>query len=90
MKIQKVEEIHFRRSLGMGAKYSDKTKEIFDKEALDLVKDAFEEALDLLNANKNTLDLLIDKLEKNKILDNKSVMIHMDNNVASNSISLLN
>ena len=67
------------RSLGMGAKYSDKTKEIFDKEALDLVKDAFEEALDLLNANKNTLDLLIDKLEKNKILDNKSVMIHIDN-----------
>ena len=66
------------RSLGMGAKYSDKTKEIFDKEALDLVKDAFEEALDLLNANKNTLDLLVDKLEKNKILDNKSVMKHIN------------
>ena len=67
------------RSLGMGAKYSDKTKEIFDKEALDLVKDAFEEALDLLNANKNTLDLLIDELEKNKILDSKSVMKFIKN-----------
>ena len=63
----------------MGAKYSDKTKEIFDKEALDLVKDAFEEALDLLNANKNTLDLLIDELEKNKILDSKNVMKFIKN-----------
>ena len=67
------------RSLGMGSKYSDKTKEIFDKEALDLVKDAFEDALDLLNANKNTLDLLIDELEKNKILDSKSVMKFIKN-----------
>jgi len=66
------------RSLGMGAKYSDKTKEIFDKEALDLVKDAFEEALDLLNANKDTLNVMIKDLEENKILDGNSIMKYMN------------
>ena len=67
------------RSLGMGAKYSDKTKEIFDKEALDLVKEAFEDALDLLNANKVIIDKLIDKLEKKKILNTEMVMNTMIN-----------
>ena len=69
------------RSLGMGAKYSDKTKEIFDRESLELVKIAFDEAVDLLTANKNILDILVDKLEKNKILDNDTVLKCLKDNM---------
>ena len=69
------------RSLGMGAKYSDKTKELFDRESLELVKIAFDEAVDLLTANKNILDILVDKLEKNKILDNDTVLKCLKDNM---------
>ncbi len=68
------------RSLGMGAKYSDKTKEIFDRESLELVKIAFDEAVDLLSANKKTLDILVEQLKKNKILDNNKFTKYLDEN----------
>ena len=69
------------RSLGMGAKYSDKTKEIFDRESLELVKIAFDEAIDLLSANKKTLDILVEELKKNKILDNNKFSKYLDENI---------
>lgn len=40
------------RSLGMGDKYSEKTKEIMDDESLTLVKDAYKEAYKLLSFHK--------------------------------------
>lgn len=69
------------RSLGMGAKYSDKTKEIFDRESLELVKVAFDEAVDLLGANKKILDILVDKLQENKILDSNIVTKYLNENI---------
>jgi cell division protease FtsH len=56
------------RSLTMGNKYSDKTKEIFDKESLQLVKNAYEEAKAFLIENKDTMNAIVDSLLKNEIL----------------------
>lgn len=44
------------RSLGMGDKYSDQTKEIMDRESLDLVKEAFAYALKILNQNYHIVE----------------------------------
>ena len=66
------------RSIGMGDKYSDKTKEIFDRESIELVKNAFNEAIDLLSANKKTLDHLVDLLENNQILNNETFFNNMN------------
>ena len=58
------------RSIGNGIKYSEKTKEIFDKESLKLVIEAFEEAKKILFENKDKIDILINKLLEKKILYN--------------------
>jgi len=56
------------RSLSMGAKYSEKTKDIFDKEVSQLVRGAYEEAKTILTENKELMDVIIQKLLENSIL----------------------
>lgn len=56
------------RSLGSGAKYSEKTKEIMDTESLELVRNAYDEAKLILNENRSLMDKVIKELlEKNTI-----------------------
>lgn len=61
------------RSLSMGAKYSEHTKEIFDKESLNLVKSAYSEAKTVLTENKESVDKLIQKLLENSVLTGEEV-----------------
>jgi cell division protease FtsH len=61
------------RSLSMGAKYSEHTKEIFDKESLNLVKSAYAEAKTVLSENKESVDKLIQKLLENGVLTGEEV-----------------
>jgi len=53
------------RSLGMGDKYSDKTKEIFDQESLDLINEAYSDAVQLIRRNKPFFEELVNILRKN-------------------------
>ena len=46
------------RSMGMGDRYSEKTKEKMDSESLDLVNEAYREALSILGANRDIIELL--------------------------------
>ena len=52
------------RSLAMGDKYSDNTKQIIDKESLELVQAAYDEAFEIITKYKNQIaqiaKLLID------------------------------
>jgi cell division protease FtsH len=50
------------RSLSMGDKYSDKTKQIFDKESINLVNMAYLEAKQLLEENRETMDKIVEEL----------------------------
>jgi cell division protease FtsH len=68
------------RSLSMGAKYSDHTKEIFDKESLNLVKCAYTEAKTILNENKEIMEVLIKKLLENSVLFGSDVIEIINNN----------
>ena len=61
------------RSLGGGDKYSEKTKEILDKESLDLVNNAYNDAKMILLENKEKMNILIDELLKNQTLYGKDV-----------------
>jgi len=47
------------RSLSAGQKYSEKVKEIADKEALELVNEAYQEAKELLIQNKKNVDEIV-------------------------------
>jgi cell division protease FtsH len=68
------------RSLSMGAKYSEHTKEIFDKESLNLVKSAYAEAKIILTENKEIMEALIQKLLENSILLGSDVIEIINNN----------
>jgi len=46
------------RSMAMGDKYSEKTKEKIDEESLDLVNEAYREALAILRANNEIIEVL--------------------------------
>lgn len=61
------------RSLSMGGKYSEHTKEIFDKESLNLVKSAYAEAKTVLAENRELMDILIQKLLENGVLTGEEV-----------------
>jgi cell division protease FtsH len=61
------------RSLSGGDKYSEKTKEILDKESLDLVNSAYNDAKMILLENKEKMNILIDELLKNQTLYGKDV-----------------
>jgi cell division protease FtsH len=50
------------RSLSMGDKYSDKTKQIFDKESINLVNMAYLEAKQLLEENREIMEKIVEEL----------------------------
>jgi cell division protease FtsH len=54
-------------------KYSENTKYIMDKESLDLVKEAYTQALEILNSNKNNLLNLSELLRNNTVLYKKDI-----------------
>jgi cell division protease FtsH len=56
------------KSIGLGIKYSDKTKETFDRESLNLVIEAYEEAKSILLKNKDNMDIIINKLLEKSVL----------------------
>ena len=76
------------RSLATGDKYSDKTREIFDRELLNLVKTAYEYALYILSKNKDKLNILIkllldnetlkDDIFKNNLPENRNYITEID------------
>ena len=56
------------RSLGSGDKYSEKTKEIMDRESLELVRNAYDESKRILSENREKMDIIINELlEKNTL-----------------------
>lgn len=59
------------RSIGSGAKYSEKTKEIMDTESLELVRNAYHEAKRILSENKNKIDIVVYKLLEQNTLYTK-------------------
>jgi cell division protease FtsH len=75
------------RSLSMGAKYSEHTKEIFDKESLNLVKSAYAEAKMILTENKELMDIIIQNLLENSILLGSDVNNIINNNTRINNIN---
>jgi len=72
------------RSLSMRAKYSEHTKEIFDKESLNLVKSAYAEAKMILTENKELMDIIIQNLLENSILLGNDVIQIINNNTRIN------
>lgn len=62
------------RSLSMGGKYSDNTKERFDKESLELVKKAYLDAKTILIENKESMEIIIQELLKNEVLTGKEMV----------------
>jgi len=78
------------RSMGMGDKYSEKTKEKMDEESLDLVNEAYREALAILRANEEMIQILKNILLKDITISGskfktyltlyKNTATHMDNN----------
>ena len=61
------------RNFGAGDKYSNKIKEIFDKESLELVNDAYQEAKTLLLENKESMQKIINELMEKKTLYGKDM-----------------
>lgn len=66
------------RSLAMGDKYSEYTRYIMDKEALDLVKEAYLEAKTILNNYYDKLLEMSNLLQERKILYNKDITDVLD------------
>ena len=63
------------RSLSVGSKYSQYTKYIMDKESLELVKEAYKEAKEILFFYKDKLLEITELLEKNTIVYKKDIDI---------------
>jgi cell division protease FtsH len=61
------------RSLGLGDKYSEKTKEIIDKESIELVNDALDTAKYILSNHREKMDIIIKELLKNNTLYGKEL-----------------
>lgn len=61
------------RSMAFGEKYSEYTKSVMDKESLELVKNAYSEAKDLLQKNWEKVLLISDLLKNNTILYEKDL-----------------
>ena len=62
------------RSLAMGARYSDKTREKMDEESLTLVKEAYKEAFQILSRNKNMLSVLCKELLEKETISGKDLL----------------
>jgi len=56
------------RTLGAGAKYSEKTKELMDAESLELVRNAYDEAKRILSENREQMDAIVEALLEKNIL----------------------
>jgi ATP-dependent Zn protease len=61
------------RNIGMGDKYSEKTKELSDTESLDLVNNAYREAINLILEKKEKMNILIDLLLNSTTLSGKII-----------------
>jgi len=61
------------RSLAMGSKYSQNTKYIMDKESLELVKEAYQEAKEILTSKMESLIHFSELLQNNTILYKKDI-----------------
>jgi cell division protease FtsH len=61
------------RSLALGDKYSEHTRLIMDRESLDLVKDAYSKAKDILEKNKDKLIEFSELLQNNTIIYNRDL-----------------
>ena len=61
------------RSLGSSGKYSEKTKEILDKEALELVNTAYNDAKTILMKHKDKMDVIVDELMESYTLYGKDI-----------------
>ena len=61
------------RNIGMGDKYSEKTKELSDSESLDLVNNAYREAINLILEKKEKMNILIDLLLNSTTLSGKII-----------------
>ena len=61
------------RSLALGDKYSEHTRLIMDRETLDLVKDAYSKAKDILEKNKDKLIEFSELLQNNTIIYNRDL-----------------
>lgn len=67
------------RTLGMGDKYSDKTKQKFDAEALLLVNEAYSKAISIIKDNKGKINILVRMLLDNVTLDGKFINFYVNN-----------
>ena len=67
------------RTLGMGDKYSDKTKQKFDAEALLLVNEAYSKAISIIKDNKSKINILVRMLLDNVTLDGKFINFYVNN-----------
>jgi ATP-dependent Zn protease len=56
------------RSLGMSDKYSDKTKQTFDDESLELINEAYYDAIILIQKNKILFEEFVNILRQNVTL----------------------
>ena len=63
------------RSFGSGSKYSQSTKYMMDKESLELVKEAYQEAKKILSLNRVYLIKIAELLQQNTILYKKDMPI---------------
>ena len=61
------------RSLGSGNKYSENTRDIFDKESMELVTEAYADAIRLLLEHKDVMDKIIGELMIKNTLYGKDV-----------------
>lgn len=61
------------RSLALGDKYSEHTRDMMDRESLGLVKDAYNQAKEILEKNKDKLIEFSDLLQNNTIIYNRDI-----------------
>ena len=68
------------RSLGMGDRYSDRTKELFDYESLELINEAYHDAVEIIRDNKLLFTELVHTLQKNVTLYGNFIKEYVDKN----------
>ena len=66
------------RTLGMGDKYSDRTKQKFDAEALMLVNEAYSKAITIIQDNKSKITILVRLLLENVTLSGEFIYLYMN------------
>jgi len=66
------------RSFAMGDKYSEKTKEKMDNESLNLINDAYKEAINILLENKSKMNVLIKILLESTTLSGKFIYDNLE------------